>query len=193
MGLDQFIAVFWPFKHARLQRYLNRAMLTIGIIVGIILAFLISTFDIFSYSKVIYDPLFAMIMTICLTVLLIVYPTTAYKLYRQSVRIRPQTQTPLGTLNKPQQGKSENPELKRTSSGADATPLHVRALMIYVAVLIQMLVAISLSAIGILLIGKQWMVYFIYLNHIGNPVIYYCFVPKFRKAAKERARMVFYR
>ena len=29
MALDQFIAVFWPFKHARLQRILNSAMLAI--------------------------------------------------------------------------------------------------------------------------------------------------------------------
>ena len=26
MALDQFLAVFWPFRHARLRRHLNRAM-----------------------------------------------------------------------------------------------------------------------------------------------------------------------
>ena len=56
--------------------------------------------------------------------------------------------------------------------------------MIYVAVLTQMLVAITVCVIGVIWFKKQWMVYFVYLNNIGNPVIYYWFVPKFREATK---------
>ena len=37
MALDQFIAVSWPFQHARLRRNLNRAMLGICVVVILIL------------------------------------------------------------------------------------------------------------------------------------------------------------
>ena len=62
--------------------------------------------------------------------------------------------------------------------------MHVQALKIYMAILLQFLLANAISLVGISVFGQLWMAYFFYINHIGNPLIYYVFVPKFRESTK---------
>ena len=63
--------------------------------------------------------------------------------------------------------------------------MHVTALMIYTAIFLQHLLAALLSNVMFSVINRRWAFYFFYINHIGNPVIYYALVPKFREGVKE--------
>ena len=65
--------------------------------------------------------------------------------------------------------------------------MHVKALKIYTAILLQFMISTIICAVGIN-VKQMWAYYFFYINHIGNPVIYYCFVPKFREGVKASAR-----
>ena len=71
--------------------------------------------------------------------------------------------------------------------------MHVQALKIYTAILLQFMLSTLLCTVGYVVLHQRWMVYFFWINHIGNPVIYYCFVPKFKAGVKESARALLHR
>ena len=127
----------------------------------------------------------------CLLVLFIIYPTTAYKLYRQSATIRPQPKNRLQKADKSGQVSTSQPQ-PTSSDSESTTSMHVRALKIYTAILLQLILASGFSMLAGL-IGRRWMAYVFFINHIGNPVIYYCFVPKFREGVKKYTRAFFHR
>ena len=183
MALDQFIAVFWPFKHARLRQNLNRVMFSTGAILFTFLVAIALGLTLHGYNHIPFIAMLLILATITMVTLLIIYPATAYKLYRQNTAVQPQPQV---------QGKTlKQSEGQATKTDAKKRRIHVEAMKIYTAILLQFLLASIVSTVGIVIFKKIWMGYFFYINHIGNPVIYYCFVPKFREGVKECARTLF--
>ena len=71
--------------------------------------------------------------------------------------------------------------------------MHVQALKIYTAILLQFMLSTLLCTVGWVIFHERWMVYFFWINHVGNPVIYYCFVQKFREGVKESVRQLLQR
>ena len=61
--------------------------------------------------------------------------------------------------------------------------MHVQAIKVYSSIFL--LFTLSLAAIVIILwsANPAW-AYVYFLNHTGNPIIYYVFVPKFRETVK---------
>ena len=66
--------------------------------------------------------------------------------------------------------------------------MHVQALKIYTAILLQFMIASVIALAGISLFNERKLVYLFSTNNIANPLIYYCFVQKFREGVKESAR-----
>ena len=125
---------------------------------------------------------------------MIAYLATMYKLYRQSATVRPEPHVRLQTL-----GKKTKQQHEQQMTSAERKPTtsmhvrHVRALNIYMytAILLQFAVVSLISTIGSKVPGLSWLSYVVYIKNIGNPVIYYCFVPKFREGVKASARALF--
>ena len=182
MALDQFIAVFWPFQHARLRRNLNRVMLVTGVIILMFLTVAAICLTLYGYNHIPFIALILILAIITLVTLLIIYPSTAYKLYRQNTSVQPQSQVQRKTQmpSEPDKGQATKPDAKKRR-------LHVEAMKIYTAILLQFLLVYVIGGAGVVFFDKMWMAYFSYINHIGNPVIYYCFVQKFRDGIKESA------
>ena len=62
--------------------------------------------------------------------------------------------------------------------------MHIQALKIYTAIfLVFVLTNATAVALGVLKI--RYFVYVYNMKHLANPVIYYCFVEKFRNSVKE--------
>ena len=160
-------------------------MLVIFIVAGIVLMAVRTTmfFALKTFASW-YFFIYLAVGIVCVLVLVIVYPATAYKLYRQNTTVRPQPQTQIHDNRRVQQFNSQ----KTTTSGIKKSQMHVQALKIYTAILLQFAFSTMLCLVALALRVHVWMVYFFWINHIGNPVIYYCFVPKFREAAKKSAR-----
>ena len=131
------------------------------------------------------DFLLLALTTACLLTLLILYPATAFKLYRQSRNVKP-LPTRLSRLRS--QATGGQVDAKPTSTEVKTNSMHVQALKIYTAISLQFLL-LNLLVLGAVLIWRQlWMPYFFFINHIGNPVIYYCFVRKFREGLHQALR-----
>ena len=65
--------------------------------------------------------------------------------------------------------------------------MHIQALRIYVSIFLAFVVAYLLLMVSAAVISP-WLTYGYYINHTINPVIYYCFVEKFRSSVKEYLR-----
>ena len=186
MALDQLMAVFWPFTHVRLRRNLNRVMFAVvGVLLGVLAVYAVVLVVLEAppdYFRITY-----MIMgLVCVGVLLVVYPTTAYKLYRRSLSVQPKPQPR-------QRSGGLATQNKRKTSNLDLVPkgrMHVQALKIYSAILLQFMLSTLFCVVGDVVFNQRWVVYVFFFNHIGNPVIYYCFVPKFRESVKASARFL---
>ena len=62
--------------------------------------------------------------------------------------------------------------------------MHVQALKIYTAIFLVFVLGNSMIiALGVLQI--RYIVYVYNMKHLANPVIYYCFVKKFRQSVNE--------
>ena len=188
MALDQFIAVFWPFQHARLRRNLNRAMLVLSSVVVVLMTAIRSVMLVVKSITGWYLLGFVGLGSISALVLMIAYPATAYKLYRQSNAVRPQSQIQLRNTKTIQHGNIQ----VAPKSDVNKSQMHVQALKIYTAILLQFLISTLLCIIGFVIFHQRWMIYICWINHIGNPVIYYCFVPKFREGVNGISRKLFH-
>ena len=62
--------------------------------------------------------------------------------------------------------------------------MHLQALKIYTSIFVTFVVAYLVFIVAAVLLSP-WLGYGYYINHTANPVIYYCFVKKFRKSVKE--------
>ena len=225
MALDQFLAVFYPFKHTKLRSALNRAML--ALFVGLVTLFWLLQYVL--PVLVIYQHVYILVFAfVCgMITLLTVYPAVALKLYRQGRAIRPSnsrvrvaiklqsaavsvargTAAGTGTCGTaagqvrgavaatanavPTSRTAEAASLaaatqtqNKVAGGAARRAMHVQAMKIYTSLFIVFLVSfwplVAASQMQNKLIG-----YLYYINHTANPVIYYCFVEKFRHSVKE--------
>ena len=62
--------------------------------------------------------------------------------------------------------------------------MHIQALKIYTSIFLVFVVA-NAAATVVVLLDVTWLSYVYCINHTANPVIYYCFVEKFRNRVKE--------
>ena len=172
MALDQFIAVFWPFRHARLQRKLNRVMLGVCSGFAVLMMGVRIFMLILKIVKIWFSVLYLVMGLSSVLTLIILYPATAYKLYRLNAIVRPQPQIRLQNMRttfKCNDHGKPGPKVKHAQ-------MHVQALKIYTAILLQFMLSTLLCTVGWVIFHERWMVYFFWINHVGNPVIYYCFV-----------------
>ena len=186
MAMDQFVAVFYPFKHAKLRGTLNKVML---------IAFLAVTSTVTvplalpQLNRPLL-PVFVFVFLIGLLVLLTAYPTVALKLYKQrrsvgshanrNVAREGQCETAAG----PATEGAANRTAAHAKTAASKRVMHIQALKIYTSIFLVFLIANSTIIVATTLVSP-WVAYGYYINHTVNPVIYYCFVPKFRNSVKE--------
>ena len=176
-ALDQFIAVYWPFKHARLRCWINYG--TSVVVVGVILA--LEAWDIaallltgsITESVEFLRILVAGVGFSFTIILLVLYTATAIKLYRKNRTRRLSKSRLIELLNIEQ---TPNVELTRRRTRS----IHIQALKIYTAIFVQFLFAIVVSGVLIGILKQRWTCYFFFINHVGNPVIYYCSVRRFK-------------
>ena len=163
------------------------------ILIGIALIGLRTVIFIVNPQSFTFSYTFLVSCMLCLFVLFIVYPYTAFKLYQQSNIVQQQAQVHVRMQNMRtiEHKKNQKPELAYPE--ANTTKIHIQALKIYTAILLQFLLAAVVSSILVIVLDNDWMSYLFFVNHIGNPVIYYCSVPKFREGVSTSVRQIFRR
>ena len=193
IAVDQFIAVFRPFKHAQLRHKLNKWMLAISILILTIQ----NTFTVFSAEidwQIIYT-FDGILILVCLAMLVGAYTATALKLYAQRRAIRPQAQRTndiaLKTISRASDAATKAQERARTEQQPPppAPPgkkraMHIQALKIYTAIFLVFALT-NAMAVALNMLEITYFVYVYHMKHLANPVIYYCFVNKFRNSVKE--------
>ena len=133
--------------------------------------------------------LITLVFLIGLLVLLSAYLAVAMKLFKQgrSVGLRAR-RTTTGVGPRETAGPSATEVTKQTATQAKTASskraMHIQALKIYTSIFLIYLVAyLMIIASGAL--QSPWLAYGYYINHTVNPVIYYCFVEKFRNSVKK--------
>ena len=197
MAVDQFIAVFRPFKHAQLRHKLNKWMLTISVLILTIQSIfrVINTRVFWQVNKAIDTA----IVLVCLAILVGAYTATALKLYAQRRAIRLRTQhtndvapntisEAIDAVENAQEHAAQQPPSPAPAPAAGKKrAMHIQALKIYTAIFLVFLITNSLAVLlGVL--NRRYFVYVYTMKHLANPVIYYCFVEKFRQSVKENWR-----
>ena len=185
MALDQFIAVFRPFKHKQIRKRLNGCMLAVAALIALVQCIRLVIPDV--------EELHAFsgtIVLVCMTVLTGVYSATALKLYAQGRATRPRG-TNVVTPKTISQRTTQATEAERASTAWTKQPppgkkraMHIQALKIYTSIFL-VFVGANAAATVVALRDVKWLSYVYCINHMANPVIYYCFVEKFRKRVKE--------
>ena len=236
MALDQFLAVFYPFRHMKLRSTLNKGML----VVFVVLVTLIGLLRYVLPVLVVYQHFYVLIVAFLssMLILLAVYPAVALKLYRQGRAIRPSNSRisaaiELQTAASVAKGTGLHGAAAGTGTGCaagigthgaaaeaerrDASPaaadavrasrnagvasqataqtqhkvsatarraMHVQAMKIYTSLFVVFLISFWPLAAAAQMQDKM-IGYLYYMNHTVNPIIYYCFVAKFRQSVKE--------
>ena len=125
------------------------------------------------------------VLLVCMTLLTGAYSATALKLFAQGRAIRPRgtnaraataQAATVATAKGPSTGTEQPPWKKRA--------MHIQALKIYTSIFLVFVVA-NAAATVVVLLDVTWLSYVYCINHTANPVIYYCFVEKFRNRVKE--------
>ena len=185
------MAVFRPFKHAQLRHKLNKWMLAISILILTIQ----TIFTVFN-DEIVWQVSLALdgaVVLVCLAILAGAYAATALKLYDQGRAIRPQTQrtddAALETIGRAIDAAKTPQELARAEQQpapamSRKRAMHVRALKIYTAIFLVFVLTNSM-AVALNLLKITYFVYVYHIKFLANPVIYYCFVEKFRNSVKE--------
>ena len=180
MALDQVVAVFRPFKHTRMRKKLNWWLMSVGsVIIVVQLAALIQPNERIWQASL---AAFVVIMLVCFTTLIGAYTATALKLSAQGRAFRPQ----IAAQDQPRVQQQPPPQAPMLGQ---KRAMHIQALKIYTSILL-LFVLTNLASIGIGLLELRYMTYVYYLNHTANPLIYYCFVAKFRTSVKEYWRQL---
>ena len=170
MALDQAIAVFRPFKHARMRKKLNSWL---GVVCPLIIV--TQTAAIIQPSQKVYElslAFFVVLLIVCFATLIGSYVATALKLYAQGRAIRPKSERTGAEQQPPPPAQGK----KRT--------MHIQALKIYTSILALFLVT-NLASATIATFSVSWLAYIYFINNVANPFIYFCFVEKFRSSVKE--------
>ena len=198
MSVDQFLAVFYPFKHSQLRKRLNMSMFVTFLAVFVVsqlLRYVLPAFVVDQDAYFVY-----MTFAGCMLILLTIYPAVAMKLYKQGHTVRPgasHSSKARAITSRIEANSSLGPSANaRTSQLADATQtqtklilskraMHIQALKIYAAIFLVFVFA-YVVAISAETFNSPWLGYAYYsINHTANPIIYYCFVEKFRNSVKE--------
>ena len=132
-------------------------------------------------------------------ILLGAYAATALKLYAPRRAIRPQAQrtndVALKTISRASDAATKAQERARAEQQppppAPPPPapgkkraMHVQALKIYTAIFLVFALT-NAMAVALNMLEITYFVYVYHMKHLANPVIYYCFVNKFRNSVKE--------
>ena len=94
MSLDQFVAVYFPFKHRKFGHKLKKIMLVValstvgGLSVHQILS-IVTNLANFPVWTILYSVVFRLVMSLSFLTLLVVYPMIVLKLYQQHHKICP--------------------------------------------------------------------------------------------------------
>ena len=181
MALDQVIAVFRPFKHTRMRKKLNGWLTVVCslIIVMQTAAIVQPSYKVYQLSLA----FFVVLMIVCFATLIVSYIATALKLYVQGRAIRPKTERTVSTTTA-QERRTEAEQQPPPPALGKRRAMHIQALKIYTSILFAFFVA-NLAAAAVALFDMKWMMYVCYVNYTANPLIYYCFVEKFRNSVKE--------
>ena len=207
MALDQFVAVFYPFKHTKLRKIINKTMLSTGIILVVLVPSVrygLSRVVPQYWHTILYRAVFLSIFIPALLALLVAYPAVALKLHHQKKQttrvIKPQATTTappaaVAVTNQANTAATAQPPppsppttTTQTTDGSNKRrATHVQALKIYTTIFLWFV--ITNSAINFVVSNDiVWLLYVCFVNHTINPVIYYCFVEKFRQSVKENWR-----
>ena len=244
MSLDQFLGVYFPFKHRKFAPIMKKIMLFAAVLticghfVHLVLSNIrgMASFPVLNYLS---SLIFRLVIAISFLTLLVVYPLIVMKLYRQHRKIRPKTvgitvvsstvheagqqrtaneQLPARELQIPRELTHQSIEAKTAFSTAgergtyvDREPkasaadlasrqrrhekvpskatrkMHVQAIKVYSSIFLLFTLSLVSLVIVILSNSVVWS-YVYFLNHIGNPIIYYVFVPKFRETVNMYCR-----
>ena len=188
MALDQVIAVFCPFNYTRMRKKLNRCSISVGTVILIL-----KTIALVQTNDTVWQINLALsvaVLLLCFVILIVSYIATALKLYAQGRALRQQThRTNTVQLRSISRATGTAANTAQERARAEQQPgkkraMHVQALKIYTSILLLFFVA-NLASITIGLFDMKWMTYVYYVNHTANPLIYYCFVEKFRQGVKE--------
>ena len=236
MSLDQYVAVYFPFKHRKVAPKMKKVMMTVSIsMIGAVLSHAVlakSTNVGNSRAWYIFGFIVYLVeLGLSFLTLLILYPMIVLKLYRQHRKTGPKgikvvsttrrdteqratterlptrdLQVPDEARHRPadaetaltapgEAGKNVLPtaESGMSTTGAakptsrrDKVPakttrkMHVQAIKVYSSIFLLF----TLSLVSLVLVMRTNILAFAYvysINHIGNPIIYYVFVPKFRE------------
>ena len=197
MAMDQFLAVFYPFKHTKLRGILNKSMLaafTAVSIVTLFVPFVLTTTGLSQEeNKPAYLAAFVIVFLVGILLLPTVYTAVALKLYYngRSFQAKPNrvNAQPTGTGASRTAGAAASTGTSQAGKQTQATEkkkraMHIQALKVYASIFAAFIVAYSFS-VAEAVTQSQWLGYGYYINHTINPVIYYCFVEKFRNSVKE--------
>ena len=189
MALDQFIAVFRPFKHTQLRKRLNRCMLAVAVLIALVQCIPLAI----PGAAEELHALTVAVLLVCMTLLTGAYTATALKLYTQGRTIRPRETNMVAhnTISK-RSATAQATAVATTKGSGTATEqplwkkrvMHIQALKIYTSIFLVFVVA-NAAATVVVLLDVKWLSYVYCINHTANPVIYYCFVEKFRRRVKE--------
>ena len=139
------------------------------------------------------------ILLVCFATLVASYASTGRKLYVQGRAVRPQNVKRISAVDlNNYSGTAADTAAAATTAETTAQErrtrteqqpgkkraMHIQALKIYTSILFAFFVA-NLAAAAVALFDMKWMMYVCYVNYTANPLIYYCFVEKFRNSVKE--------
>ena len=242
MSLDQFVAVYFPFKHRKFGPKLKKIMLVAAVstVGGLSVHRVLSSATDLSNVPVwssLYSVVYRLVMSLSFLTLLVVYPLIVLKLYRQHRKVCPKpfgtsvvsgtiheaaerttaatVQLPTRQLQVPEEARHQpieaetaltateergrnlaaasvesgrctpgvmKPHTRRAKAQSKATQkMHVQAIKVYSSIFL--LFTVSLFSLVMIILTNSLVLAYVYsLNHVGNPIIYYVFVPKFREA-----------
>ena len=139
------------------------------------------------------------IVLVCLVILVGAYTATALKLYaqRRAIRLRTQHTNDVApntiseaidaVENAQEHATPEQQPAPTPAPAGKKRAMHIQALKIYTAIFLVFLITNSLAVLlGVL--NRRYFVYIYTMKHLANPVIYYCFVEKFRQSVKKNWR-----
>ena len=166
---DRVFAVFTPFKYAQNRDKSNKVLCVICII---IIVYLESVFMIDNYLKLklpkkLLENSIVCIYIVVFTIPLIAYPAIAFKLWRQKRKILCNT--------------IANHQSVQASQTRAA---HIKTLRLYVGVLC-LFIASYVPNIIVGITGIHVLIYFFFVNNIGNPVVYYILNEEFQNEVKK--------
>ena len=220
MALDRVFAVFLPFKHIAARNKANKCLLVVFCIATTLSSALIVIAYLNGMTPFLFQFIlltYVSINSVILLFLAAAYPAIAIKLYKQKKKMDRKTQrnkiTGVKFINRvvPMKVHGSQGEENIQSTSAQrgdvattsqqetavvqqrkATAVHIKTLKLYGAILALFLFTFS-AGTTLITLESAWPGYLYYVSNIGNPLVYYVFIEKFRNSAKFYCRKLFKR